>query len=84
MLQATCTAVSLHHCILFLPGAPLDEGERASNLHDSHYDRELGTKAATLPASKISGRLWFESVSRQSACLLTLSEYPCCWVKTSQ
>ena len=82
MLQATHTAVSLHHCILFLPGAPLDEGERASNLHDSHYDRELGTKAATLPASKISGRLWFES--RQTICLLTHSVCPCCWVKTSQ
>lgn len=50
----------LHQCILFLHGPLLDEGEWASNLHDSHYDRELSTKAATLPASKVSDRLWLE------------------------
>lgn len=81
--HATRTAVLLHHCILFLLGAPLEEGEWASNLHDSHYDRELGTKAATLPASKVFGRFWLESVSRQSICLLTYTAHPFCWLKSS-
>lgn len=45
----------------FSPWCPLEEGEWAAHLHDSHFDRELGTKAATLPASKVSGRSWFES-----------------------
>lgn len=55
-------AVLLHPCIFFLHGAPLDEGEWASNLHDSHYDWELCTKATTLPSSKVLGRFWLESL----------------------
>ncbi len=35
------------------PPRALDEGEWASNLHDSHYDWELGAKATTVPASKV-------------------------------
>ena len=35
-----------------LRGAALDQGERAANLHDSLYDRELCAAAPALPASK--------------------------------
>lgn len=45
----------LHPLCLLLLGAPLEEGERANHLGHSHYDRELGTQAATLPASKLQG-----------------------------
>lgn len=33
----------------------LDEGERAFNLHDTHYDWELCAKASAVPASKVAG-----------------------------
>lgn len=48
----THPVVFSRRCVLFPPCAALDEGERAAHLHDSHNDRELGTKATTLPASK--------------------------------
>lgn len=38
--------------LLCLLDAPLEERERTSDLHDSHFDRELGSEASTLPASK--------------------------------
>lgn len=81
ILKATHAAVFLHRSILFLLGAPLDEGEWASNLHDSHYDRELGTEAATLSASKVLGRIWLES--RQPIFPFLCTVYLCCYVKTS-
>lgn len=54
--------------VFFIPlhNTLLEKGERAAYLHDSHYDRELGATAATLPASKISGRFWLESLYSQS------------------
>lgn len=64
--------VLLYHSFLCLLGALLEERERTSNLHDSHFDRELRTKATTLPASKDVGRSWLKSVSRQLACPWTL------------
>lgn len=46
---------------LFFHVAALDEGERAFNLHDSYYDRELSTKTTALPAGKVFKRLRLET-----------------------
>lgn len=55
-VKQTCDVCEGQKLIPVTPPPPpraLDEGEWASNLHDSHYDWELCAKAATVPASKV-------------------------------